>query len=206
MAFPTSPSNNDVHKEGNRSFVYDSTLGTWDQVKETDRFSVEAGGGVAHDLTRTGVTFPAGHVLQVLYHSQVEADGDTGTSSSTYVAIAGLSQAITILASSKVFVHFDIHIYLQQHTAGNWSTANLKIFRDSTDIYTPAGSNPYVHGRYTSDAADRDMRMTSISYLDTPGSAGTYTYSAKVSSKNGFTVGSYPAMGQSNVTLMEVAV
>ena len=37
MAFPTSPSNNDVHKEGNRAFVYDSALGVWDQVRETDR-------------------------------------------------------------------------------------------------------------------------------------------------------------------------
>ena len=37
MAFPTSPSNNQVHKEGNRAFVYDSTLGTWDQVREIDR-------------------------------------------------------------------------------------------------------------------------------------------------------------------------
>jgi hypothetical protein len=34
MAFPVSPSNNDVWKEGNRSFVYDSTLGVWDQVKD----------------------------------------------------------------------------------------------------------------------------------------------------------------------------
>jgi len=40
MAFPASPSNNDVHKEGNRSFVWDSTLGTWDQVKEIDRIFV----------------------------------------------------------------------------------------------------------------------------------------------------------------------
>jgi hypothetical protein len=37
MAFPASPSNNQVHKEGNRAFVYDSALGTWDQVRETDR-------------------------------------------------------------------------------------------------------------------------------------------------------------------------
>lgn len=38
MAFPTtSLTNNQVHKEGNRAFVYDSTLGVWDQVRETDR-------------------------------------------------------------------------------------------------------------------------------------------------------------------------
>ena len=38
MAFPTSGlTNNQVHKEGNRAFVYDSTLGVWDQVREVDR-------------------------------------------------------------------------------------------------------------------------------------------------------------------------
>jgi hypothetical protein len=38
MAFPTSSlTNNQVHKEGNRAFVYDSALGVWDQVRETDR-------------------------------------------------------------------------------------------------------------------------------------------------------------------------
>ena len=37
MAFPTSSlTNNQVHKEGSRAFVYDSALGVWDQVRETD--------------------------------------------------------------------------------------------------------------------------------------------------------------------------
>ena len=38
MAFPTSSlTNNQVHKEGNRAFVYDSALGVWDQVRETEQ-------------------------------------------------------------------------------------------------------------------------------------------------------------------------
>ena len=38
MAFPTSGlTNNQVHKEGNRAFVYDTTLGVWDQDKEVNR-------------------------------------------------------------------------------------------------------------------------------------------------------------------------
>jgi hypothetical protein len=45
MAFPASPSNNQVHKEGNRSFVYDSTLGVWDQIKEIDRSSLPSSSG-----------------------------------------------------------------------------------------------------------------------------------------------------------------
>ena len=52
MAFPTSSlTNNQVHKEGNRTFVYDSALGVWDQVREADRaehkiLQGEIGGGV----------------------------------------------------------------------------------------------------------------------------------------------------------------
>ena len=37
MAFPISSlTNNQVHKEGNRAFVYDSAIGVWDQVRESD--------------------------------------------------------------------------------------------------------------------------------------------------------------------------
>ena len=57
MAFPTSGlTNNQVHKEGNRAFVYDSTLGVWDQVRETDRTENKIQSGTIG----SGVTFPAG--------------------------------------------------------------------------------------------------------------------------------------------------
>ena len=62
MAFPTSSlTNNQVHKEGNRSFVYDSSLGVWDQVRETDSTENKIQTGTIG----SGVTFPAGHVRQV---------------------------------------------------------------------------------------------------------------------------------------------
>ena len=78
MPFPASPSNNDVHKVGNRAFTYDSTLGTWDQVREVERtenklLSGEIGGAVTGTLG-SEVTFPAGHVLQVKhfpYHDRL---------------------------------------------------------------------------------------------------------------------------------------
>jgi len=59
MAFPASPSNNQVHKEGNRAFVYDSALGVWDQVRETDRTDNK----ILQGEIGSGVTFPAGHVI-----------------------------------------------------------------------------------------------------------------------------------------------
>ena len=52
MAFPTSGlTNNQVHKEGNRAFVYDSALGVWDQVRETDRTENEILSGTIHPST-----------------------------------------------------------------------------------------------------------------------------------------------------------
>ena len=52
MAFPTSSlTNNQVHKEGNRAFVYDSALGVWDQVTETDRTDTKI---ITGDVTTSG--------------------------------------------------------------------------------------------------------------------------------------------------------
>ena len=70
MAFPTSPSNNQVHKEANRAFVYDSALGTWDQVRETNSDSVSSLFHGTQNKMWSGeidneVTFPSGHVTNV---------------------------------------------------------------------------------------------------------------------------------------------
>ena len=56
MAFPASPSNNQVHKEGTRSFVYDSTLGVWDQVKEINRALVPSTAGSGVPLSAPSLT------------------------------------------------------------------------------------------------------------------------------------------------------
>ena len=80
MAFPTSPSNNQVHKEGARSFVYDSTAGVWDQIRTPSRTDsrLEHGSGTI----LSDVAFPVGHVVQVasdLYTGNAIAIGTTAT-------------------------------------------------------------------------------------------------------------------------------
>jgi hypothetical protein len=90
MAFPASPSNNQVWKEGNRSFVYDSTLGTWDQLGEIES-SQSRGAGGGGSISAAGlrgtildtVTFPPGHVIQTRVGLLLEANGEAGTSYST---------------------------------------------------------------------------------------------------------------------------
>ena len=70
MAFPTSSlTNNQVHKEGNRAFVYDSALGVWDQVRETDKTENE----ILQTRISNEATFPAGHIIQ-LKHFHYSSD------------------------------------------------------------------------------------------------------------------------------------
>ena len=69
MAFPTSPSNNQVHKETNgKSFVYDSTLGAWDRLADVDEFI--RSGQLAEDINKQSDViktkkYEAGSVIQV---------------------------------------------------------------------------------------------------------------------------------------------
>ena len=71
MAFPTtSLANNQVHKEGNRAWVYDSTSGVWNQVAGNDTDASNLSGKLGSAITiGSGVTFPTGHIIKVTSHS-----------------------------------------------------------------------------------------------------------------------------------------
>ena len=142
MAFPTSSlTNNQVHKEGNRAFVYDSTLGVWDQVRETDRTENKIlQGEIGAGVSLTNATFPAGHVIQVV----------TNTTNS-YVTSSGTTEAWETDAN-------DIHITV---TAGNmvvcWITGGMLNAETSVAgywtkirFYQPATSNPAPQDIWTS--------------------------------------------------------
>ena len=51
MAFPTSPSDNQIYKIGNRAWVYDSTLGVWDQVADNDTDASNLSGTLGAGVT-----------------------------------------------------------------------------------------------------------------------------------------------------------
>ena len=99
MAFPTSPSNNQVHKEGNRAFVYDSVLGVWDHVREADR-------GVSETLNLTSdVQFPAGHIIQTVRNDTTVAY-NFGSSTSAVHLRAYDTPIILSSTKSWVQIHF----------------------------------------------------------------------------------------------------
>ena len=99
MAFPTSGlTNNLVHKEGNRAFVYDSALGVWDQVRETERTENKFLSGTIG----SGATFPAGHVIQAI--PTTFENTDKYTQSTSYVDTGHSSQITPLKAGSKIWV------------------------------------------------------------------------------------------------------
>ena len=124
MAFPASPSNNDVHKEGNRAFVYDSALDVWDQVRETDRTENKILSGDISGNT----TFPAGHVVQVattVYTGAAIAIGQTAT------IVPNINLEFwPVSSSNKIMVQLWMNgIYTAQNGAGlrtgiQWSVNN----------------------------------------------------------------------------------
>ena len=109
MAFPASPSNNQVHKETNgKTFVYDSALGTWDRVADTDKQEgqVPQGSndyfeGVLTDAT----TFPGGHIIQVVQASHKVRTG-IDTTSTTYVTTGLQVRIIPKVLRSKILLMF----------------------------------------------------------------------------------------------------
>jgi hypothetical protein len=102
MAFPASPSNNDVHKEGSRSFSYDSALGTWDQVHQSPNIdSVTLGGGVT---IGSGVAFPVGHIIQVKQYNynterSTTTNGWADTGLEGWIALSSTSNKILVVFS-----------------------------------------------------------------------------------------------------------
>jgi len=196
MAFPTSSlTNNQVHKEGNRAFVYDSTLGVWDQVRETDRTENK----ILQGEIGSGVTFPAGHVIQVKqlnYRSVTSFTANASSNSSTYgdnqsgYDLTYFDTTITPhSASSKILVMIMIIVGLKGPSynimrlkrgtggvtpnftgAASWSSGDTPAgwHNDRTGLSSQmsSGAQPFVIG-----AEDQDTwntRMINYTYLDSP--------------------------------------
>ena len=99
MAFPASPSNNQVHKEGNRSFVYDSTLGTWDQVRENDTHIAYQRGEIHKS------SFPAGHVVNTTLKA-CTATLQLNQASEIFVSAANGIENLAVTAGNKLAIWF----------------------------------------------------------------------------------------------------
>lgn len=94
MAFPATPSNNQVHKESgqNRAWVYDSAIGTWDQVRETDSTETKIVQGhelvsmLKHSVLRDSLTNPTTITKAVTAGDTLNAQGSFGGSGDPFHA------------------------------------------------------------------------------------------------------------------------
>ena len=212
MAFPTSPSNNQVHKEGNRSFVFDSATSVWDRIRETDNSKVDfTAGTIGSD-----VVFPEGHVVQVAYKRNTSGDSGVET---TWIN-TGINMTITPkLAASKIHLCGEL-ICVMTNQAGNggfslrWNRAQS----GQTTVFPEGLDNPQInritdtpyatHWNQASwTAAEFNWRHPISGMDETPHTAGaviTYTLHRKCYSLNGLTLG-LGYHGTSNFFAYEIA-
>ena len=211
MAFPTSGlSNNQVHKEGNRAFVYDSTLGVWDQIRETD--STE--NRIIDGEIGSNVRFPPGHIIQMVGHTD-----NTFRTGSVNAPIEGVRKAIVSTVA-------DSNYYISGGCASFNSNAHgaIGIFKNgiaqsnlifSTSNADNSGTNRGWHGSRVSFQTDSSYRLEqTISNFYNPGTvaAGTVItffigilgyYHASATMK--LNENTNPTPAQSNITIMEIA-
>ena len=175
MAFPTSPSNNDVHKEGNRAFVWDSTLGTWDQIKETKGTESEVGGGALGNISSgtlsSNVTFPPGHVIQT---TQRKNNYNFSTTSSTVIPTPIYHKIHTTAGNYVLFeCNFTFRYRpINQSYAGGGLRLYYSTDDGATDAYSSVSgqiadlnsTNPFIFYAYW----DISGTMSGDNYLDVP--------------------------------------
>ena len=148
---------------------------------------------VATQLTGTiaSARLPTGSVLQVV---QGTYSGATSTSSATAVSTSLTATITPTSATSKVLVMYTTVNYL--NVAGN--QAFYFIYRNGSAI--GSGNNRYgnVYG------FSPMVTMISNSYLDSPATTSSTTYTIYMSSATGTVINGDSAMNQT-ITLMEVA-
>jgi hypothetical protein len=165
MAFPTSSlTNNQVHKIGNRRWVYDSTLGVWDKVAANDTNISDQTG------TLGGVTFPTGMVLKEQAFDEVATitAGSTTWSSGNTVSFTKLK------ASADSYLVYIWNGHIDRYP-------NSGSFIDVRMGYTPSGGSI----AYTTERQyDRDYNIGGPRILDpmcfqqyfSSFNAGTHTF------------------------------
>ena len=116
-------------------------------------------------------------------------------SNSSFVDLAGVTQAITPSAtSSKILIISDIHFDL---TAGDRGF-QIKILRDSTVVFED-GNN-----KSTYTAGARIAGRNTYLELDAPSSSSSLTYKVQVQTDGNSGARFNPESGRSNITLIEV--
>ena len=136
MAFPTSPSNNQVHKETGqqRAFVYDSALGTWDQVREN--ISPDAGSLTGTINANVGHSQKPGQAVKRSFFGADIAQVDSGVISTNQFVTTGMEIEHTTALSSAdsylIYEFFSSHFYVQSGAEGHQWTCTMRTVSNTT--------------------------------------------------------------------------
>ena len=189
MAFTTSGlSNNQVHKEGNRAFVYDSALGTWDQIRETDRTENKLLSGEIG----VGVKFPPGHVIN--YWSQSRSSGTavihhTLTAAFTKIDFGGTFDIFGVTATQNNKLRMTMANMNWHANDDNTYATSLMV---TTDGVTGASGNILGHwSGYMNDAGSRYLPLTFVWEYTVPASFTNKTLSVVTRKQTGAPGGSW---------------
>lgn len=136
-----------------------------------------------------------GKVLQV-----VSATTTTSTvSNSTSFADTALSCSITpSSASSKVLVLVTQRIRIANASSTGDIGGNLKLLRNSTDLFTNTAPTQYTAGLSSVEARN----IHAISYLDSPSTTSATTYKTQIATN--YTSGYYTSEGFQSMVLLEI--
>jgi hypothetical protein len=142
-------------------------------------------------------TFPAGHVIQTVTGFFDVPASVTATSTGTFLEFSPVfEKAITVTGTNKVLVSM---VFNLSYTG---TQALFAVYRDSTVIAKPnlTGTSNHLyafamsrHGTNASNAGmyDGTQDQKSLLFLDSPGSAGTYTYKLKTNQSSTYTGTNY---------------
>ena len=135
--------------------------------------NVAVTGTVTGGTLGTGVTFPAGHIIQV---TDLATTTTAVTLYGTWAAI-GLSQSITpISSSSKILIQCQIS--MQQYRTSYETFGGIKLLRGSTDIFMGTMYESVMEAGLSSSSRTFLSSMNPVLYVDTGHTAGsTNTYS-----------------------------
>jgi len=137
-------------------------------------------------ITLNKLALPTGSVLQVL---QASSSTNVDNTSSAYVDLTGVSQAITPSSTSnKVLINFSIQFNIKTTSNNDDSWGGFRLLRDSTTIFNPisdsSGNRPFEIGMSQQGVnSSRQLRNRyNFTFLDSPSSTSSLTY--KVQSRH----------------------
>jgi len=165
---------------------------------EEDITSLDTSIGVVEDAIDQPVSFPAGHVVQVVYAESTTATSITSTTQGSGTS-TGLSVTITPVSSSnKFFISYVGSFRLANHTN---PAVSIEIYDGSSVVASENGTwGIYING--DGNEYDNTWKYPFQTYI-TPSGSGSITYTVRAW-KHGNAVTAQPNSRLSTLTIMEI--